>query len=103
MIAENSQIKIGRAYMSLAIQYGKIELTKGFFLYSVAYLKSLELKSPTGEPFPLDNDFYFHFEKGKGGVISECYGPENIIDYMNHIEGEYGITLPIDYKGAITE
>jgi len=96
-LSETDRIKMGRAYMSLAIQYGYIELCPGHELYSAIGLKILGLKSPDGKSFPLDNDFYFQSE---GYILSECYGPENVMDYIEGLEqqNKNGFILPIDYK-----
>jgi len=86
---------MGKAYLLLAIQYGKIKLTKGLCLFSATGLKAEGLKLPSGKPFPINNDFYFEH----GNIITDCYGPEHIIDFINHVESKI-IELPIVYRGA---
>jgi hypothetical protein len=99
VISGNDRESIGRHYMSLAVQYGHIELQKGLSLYTSAGIETLGLKTNEGikAAFP-SGAFFFVTEN----YIFECLDPLHVLDCM---EGEKekaacGKVLPINYMAA---
>lgn len=75
-------------YMETALRYGKVELKPGVELYSAQGIKNLI------PGFTPDNDYYIM----KGNKFSECYGPENVYDILEHTD--QGFIPPITYHGT---
>jgi len=99
VISGNDRESIGRHYMSLAVQYGHIELQKGLSLYTSAGIETLGLKTNEGIKVAFPSGAFFFVT---GEYIFECLDPFHVLDCM---EGEKeraacGNVLPINYNAA---
>lgn len=90
----SNKADMGRVYISLAIQYGRIELKKGLLLYTANALYAEGNSEELKFFFP---EAAFFFKQNK--KIFECTDPTMVIDCMEN--DETGIVLPIVYSARM--
>jgi hypothetical protein len=98
LLSETDRESMGRRYMSLAVQCGRVELQEGLSLYSAAGMNAMGAKTMTGEVVVWDNDFYFM----AGKYIFECTDPLHVLDCMESEKEKTacGYVLPISFEAA---
>ena len=105
MTANLEREATGRHYMALAMEYGHIELKAGTFLYSAKGLQALGMTDKeTGEAVSFDEgEFYFRKmtrDPNVESIITDCYGPDNVMDCIEADNPDQGFNLTVTFKAA---
>ena len=97
---ETDRESLGRHYMSLAVQYGHIELKRGLSLYTIKGFADLKEKEHIKSFFPEGAFYFVEKETQKRTLITECFDPFHVVERMETDQEETanGYVLPIRYK-----